>query len=900
MARTLVALAGTLALVSIALVLWFANGADPGPRALVESDAASGTQGTDDTEFTHGATGSVGAAATDSAVARGRRALVGTPEAALDLTGRTFQILCIDRATGAPVPSASVFVSDAPSFDGIDAASLPRPTRTLREHGTPHVADLAGIVEIERPVRRTHIAAWSGEQSGFVSLELPIIDGVATVALDPVRELTVEVRDASGAPVGGILLDVGIRAVDRDGKEYGQPRSISVATSDGSDGELGRVVVDWSAFLAKLGRTSTRVGFVEAEWSSPDAPRITFDPGELPAEPLLLTLAESGRLTVELRDGQGRLVPGRHWISLSGAARRPPSFTAFTDGGRAEYERVALDRTLLVVANRFTFGDGPTVEVVGPTQARRDVAVELVIEETLVVGRAVDEDGRPLADTELLESPRGSGEPLLLSTDSEGRFAFMRRGRVTEALGGREIQFDLVEGSWWSRSPRTAAIDHRIPAEDFGVAGQRSVTDVGDVVFARDALLVQGRIVDAFGRVVPNIGVAVHERAGGGWKQVSIVDGSTSVLGARTSEDGRFAIHAGDALAARAGAGELYLFATSRTFRATEPVSFAPGADVEVVVHSFGRVTGRIAGIDPDDFSSSSVYARSSSTAGPLQDWTEYSRVDRSGGFELDLAPGDWDLGLSLDVEAGERVIDVLERVEVIEGRRAQDPRLDPWEPPIRRIEVSVVDASGAPVDRGTVWMDAAWMEAAWMDGDRSDAASSDTVEATEPRRVGLHYGTFAFYADGPAPDVWIVAEGYESALVRAPFDGLVVTLAPAPTVELAIAGPQLELPGSAELRFVLVPDSVPLSGAPRVEAYSVEGFTDVPAVVELFEVHSPGAWTVLLHVARNAHADSIQVGPSWSIDVAAGSARQRFEIELERAHVDRALEVLRDSSDDD
>lgn len=871
MARTLVALAGALALVSIALVLWFSNGADPGPRALVETNVSSGAQRTEDTELTRGAAGTVGAAATESAVAEGRRALVGTPEAARDHTGRTFQILCIDRATGAPVPAASVFVSHAPTFDGVDVASLPRPARTVREHGTAHVADLDGVVEIERPVRPTHIAAWSGEQSGFVRLELPIIGRVATVALEPVRELTVDVRDASGAPVGGIQLDVGIRGIDRDGKELGQSTSVMVSTSDGSGGELGRVTVDWSAFLARIGRSFPMVGFVEVDWWSADAQRITFDAGDLPAEPLVLTLAESGQLTVELRDAHGELVPGRHPIAFSDSAGRGSSVTAFTNGGRAQFQRVELDRGLMVRAMNSTFGSDAIASGAGPTTALRNAVVELDIEEALIIGRVVDETGQPLSGSTFLESPRGADDKRVVATDSEGRFAFMRRGRVTEVDGGREMQFDLVEGRWSSSSPRTAAIDHRLSAEDSDLNVSQRTTDVGDVVFAHGPLLVQGRVVDSWGTAVPRVGVAVYEVVEGEWKR--------SRVGAGTSEDGRFTIHGNDALVQRARAGELALYVDSSAFRVKEPVTFAPGADLELTVRSYGRVAGRVAGIDPSDFMSLTVYARSDTIEGPTHAREGFGGfVDRSGGFAFDLAPGDWTLELSRDTGDTERTLDLLECIEVLEGRSVDDSRLDPWEPPVQRMEVSIVDEEGAPVDRGTVWID----------------TGDDRVE-----RVEFGFGKLWFYAADVPPDLWIFGDDYASALVRAAYDGLVVTLAEAPTVEIVVNGPELDLPDFWTLGLEFELESSKLDGALPV-AVHMEPFASVPVEERVYGLHSTGRWVVRLHVASDDWYESVPVGSSWNIDVRGGSELQRFPIVLEQSHINAALEVLRDWSDDD
>jgi len=228
----------------------------------------------------------------------------------------------------------------------------------------------------------------------------------------------------------------------------------------------------------------------------------TFDPAEPPAE-VQLRLPPAGRITVRAFDDAGpvanyhltlQVVPDgeehdnevpevlgtREWtVPVSKA--EPATFEHVVLGRRF---RAQFRQDALKAAAVFSGPQHPGQEV--------SVALHAVVESSVLVGRAVDQDLDPIGNASLRFSyaTEGGAGTRLVATDAAGRFR-INLGHASAQRTLTKGEISLVEGG--TTSPASPGLIHLIAPRSL-LPGDE---DLGDVVLGEAALLAAGHLQES-------------------------------------------------------------------------------------------------------------------------------------------------------------------------------------------------------------------------------------------------------------------------------------------------------------------------------------------------------------------------------------------------------------------
>ncbi len=354
--------------------------------------------------------------------------------------------------------------------------------------------------------------------------------------------------------------------------------------------------------------------------------------------PATLALAPAGRLAGRVVDEQGEPVAG---VAIevsnrsSGNWRSAPRSMAARSDQDGAFVVVSLPvaTSLLVVARRAGYAPGER-EVMVPREGEAE-PLEITLSAGIrAVGQVVDLEEQPLAGAEvrLVRMPASQAgflgfsrmqglEPLVSTTDREGRFEFEDLGAGRYGLGVTNRGHAPVD----------------VPGVT--VDASNRVADFGTVVMLDGAELT-GVVVDADGGPIAEASIGIQARQGG----IGYLDHRQSPLEAKSDSDGRFAVP-----------------------------DLRPDSPVDVVVRADGFVPAQLANVEVPseedlrvvlragiDLEGVVVDARGNGIQGAMVMVTSgpspgqerrMGRVrERDGAFVVEnLVPGDWSVVASAD-----------------------------------------------------------------------------------------------------------------------------------------------------------------------------------------------------------------------------------------------------------
>ncbi|MFG0315643.1 MAG: hypothetical protein ACF8XB_00115 [Planctomycetota bacterium JB042] len=541
------------------------------------------------------------------------------------------------------------------------------------------------------PTERTPVEAGPVETSAAGDDD----DDVDTTTSD--ETFLVLVTDPAGTP----RPEVPVRRMDR--VELGFSSAWAVGFEGrANDGPYVRIPVPRRG-VASLVRPAV-VGF-----RGEDRP---IDADRLPTEPVRLVAPPTGAVRVVVVDEEGarRAEPvdvACEW----GVSHSPDHLRVRAEGGVARFPFVATVGTVV-----FHVRDGEARGAVRHDGGRPagEIELRLVVrrpEELTLVGRLVDVDGTPVAETTCrlddarwfgYSMTRGTGWPPSFETDAEGRFdaAFVRPGGWL-----RRPRQEVAPGVWapWPLEVRPLLGDGRPdPARRATVVLAEVAPvrhDVGTLRLEEEPLFVEGAVVRPDGTPVAGATVEVTVRR-------DVRPGTIlETLGARhdpravrieSDAAGRFEVRA--AIADLEG----MVTATLDGVR-SDAVGFRRGRrGLRVELVPEGAAEGRVildAGVPLDRLVL--AFRRPASGGGVAR---RPVRLDASGRFRAEgLRVGAWSFEVSVPGE--EPPVARVDDVVVEAGVTTADARLDPLDARGRVVvhRIEVVDPAGTPCPGATV-----------------------------------------------------------------------------------------------------------------------------------------------------------------------------------------------------
>ncbi|MEW6072857.1 MAG: carboxypeptidase-like regulatory domain-containing protein [Planctomycetota bacterium] len=738
----------------------------------------------------------------------------------------------------------------------------------LAEHARRFRADENGRVLVP-----TDACLVEGRVDELLGLVDASCDDSAPLLLRLFPQLSVRVVDEARTPQPGI--PVGLRFGAEESHEYRG----SVATQ----APHGIAVLSYIGAMAWMeGGTSLRVGLAVP---LPEPVEATLDAANPPIAPIELVLPAFGFLEVHLirledeEPAKGIVVslllprppeeiegdPLEEEFPEWRDSRRYQRFVAglFAPGEDTRRLPVGLGLDLEVEARSPAGEEGVRRAVCGPSLAGGVVRVEIALEELepVLVGRIVDEEGRPLAATRFAAKLRtvGSGysgtSGTDVRTDGEGRFRYVLRGRrFVEGTRTLTLVPAIPPGAESTTEPREVRLDLSVVLPP----GKR---DVGDLVLAPVPLLVAGRVVDELGSALAEarVSLAIEDRPDERFPLRWIPAGGVEPT--RTDGEGRFEIRG---IPDREG--PLGLQAEHELHATGETVRFPPGdREAVVVLARGGRIEGRIL-LDPE---APEVRVEAGAESAD-SDGRRSAIPDADGAFDVpSLRPGFY--RVSVRLRRSDTIVREVPGVEVRPGEVTVDPRLAAVDlrGSLRRFVLAIVDPAGSPIS--DVWAS----HGAPGAGEEARGFAS----AREDGRVEIETHL-------PTVDIQLEAPGFRTTRLADVTSDQTVALLPAPAVRLVLADPAV-VPGEGHALLVeLLPTASLERSRSNPVAFDARGEALVWAP-------GTGPHRLQLLFTRSADVRSGRFSLSWpaapTIDVAESDREQRFVLELPAAVVEAA-----------
>ncbi len=496
------------------------------------------------------------ASATDSEIVTDDRPSPGRELLETPQPPAFFTVRVEDFEAGQPIADATVLFIE-PGTAGLSEAEWMEASRDdvafARRHYRTVTSNSRGLAQVPHHQSLVHLIAVS-EDRYATGRWRPTAEEPVVLRMQRDRELVVHAEDSNGEPlVGAEILLCRAR-----GTEEPQPydRGQSDEAGSWSFHHLQRYDGESDASLLAVGR----VPGIEVR-SAP------LDP-DAPLQEVVLRFPPTGAVRVRTLEADGspldpRTLSMRDVIvahldrtDQNTIVPRTSAHSPLDDAGVATFPHVALGVEFQAVAK-----DVAAVRFQGPGRAGEVVAVTLQREPggTVLSGRLVDVEQRPLADLELQldrATPTNRREDRL-RTDSEGRF----RTWLDANFVGPEVELS-VGSSRWERDPRrtwqVALGAHRL------TPGQH---DLGDIVKGAALPIAAGQLWIDDAPSGAGVTLVVERQEQGFWRRVPRAQPAIE-------EDGRFVVHGvadpGELLRLTVFAGQLL---------EVPPLEFKSGAD---------------------------------------------------------------------------------------------------------------------------------------------------------------------------------------------------------------------------------------------------------------------------------------------------------------------------------
>lgn len=762
--------------------------------------------------------------------------------------------------------------------------------------GRAFTADENGEVELP-PTRRQRLVTGRAEGRFHFERFHPSARGLFDLQLRASHSLTARVVDANRLPRRGV--PVGLAACD----------DTNLFWQSTTDAEGNCRIPDIEVLFEEVGTDSLKSSFSVVA-GIPCAPRVEawIETAALPTTPIELVLPETGSVLVKIVDEVGQVLPVTGTFDLTASrAQADGAADLGRDGivqrvplvaGVARVADVGLGVHLQIEADLLGTGDA-SAEAEGPRTAGEEVVVSVPFPEdhTLLSGRIVDDQGRPIAERtfdwrRILDDGRtiqASGRNPL-RTDATGRFTWtLRRSAADTGESTHRTGFLCEETDALVRLQATVTFPLEIG---------RARTDLGDIVASARGPLVHGRVLDDQDHGVE--GVSVYPRI---WLGAETYDADTFDSDT-TRADGSFALF-GPCLAldlrvtfegpgidpvvterVECSKGPVEL--TIRTQRVgalagTALVGPEPGLDVAIVYVSTAAPPGAAATAGAGGAATESTW------------WGDWRRAGERIEFEFRGLPvGRGRVEFRPPDEGGPPYV-VVNDVEVSAGGISRPSSLVdvdlrgklksalPDAPAAAALEFTVVDSLGRAVPRGVAW--ALWDAENWE---------------------GEHYfagGRVRLPAGVKRVEFW--APGLRTHVLHEPIVGGRITLQPAYEVEFRLELPK-QMTGKEFTylgRFWPRPDehadpTSPFAGMTPVAATRVDSFPFDRRGRARLALPASGKFDVMIELTvkgippgtESVFGLGLEVG-EFSVRDADG--RQVVDLRIQRESLDEVMDAL-------
>jgi protocatechuate 3,4-dioxygenase beta subunit len=437
-----------------------------------------------------------------TAAEQGDLAAASAPPLVYD-TDRAVLVRVVRDDTGAPIPKALVRVWPAVQVDWMhywyEYAAVSDPFERTQKGRYDVEADEHGRVLLARSRAGFTLAARGSGWSGFAAC--PTLAKIELeVRCRPDRALEIRVLDARDQPVESAW--VSLR--DRD-DAYSSPTWIGRTDAQGQCR-----FEHAAALLASYDEDAPQaIGL-----ANPGTELIEqrLDPRALPTEPIVLRMPELARLNVQWVDERGRDLDIRGSIDLSyedgDDERSRAGLSVLQERGYGSYSlehgRIAL--ACAATGRRVSVSsyalDGwseasqetPTAQLPERPGATVDLRIALKRVRRTLTGRLLGLDGAPCANAEFRVHWIHAGNAAALlepafeeCTDAAGRFELHPGGQTSPTV---LLRTESASGAWLEARAELAPL------------AEGEARELGDLALSEAEVLVEGRVVDEFGRAV--------------------------------------------------------------------------------------------------------------------------------------------------------------------------------------------------------------------------------------------------------------------------------------------------------------------------------------------------------------------------------------------------------------
>ena len=459
------------------------------------------------------------------------RLSAGAPDASrtelpgiVDQASDGIPVLVVDEA-GSPIPDAEVlYLPREPIYaelsprEQLEWSRLVDRTALCRRHGERTTSNHNGIAYLDAESVPTPAVAFTETRHGETVLRFDRTEPPGGWRIELRLERTVVARVTQlGTPIRAVAVYARFKQENRNGSLRDVERAVGLTDSRGVV-EIPHLQ-SWSIAPVDGHRSvSLRVWVTGAFGEA-----VVLDLDALPSDIVELTCPPTGSISVRAVTPLGeiwqpaflrKLGGPTYYVDLQpmGSEPMPPAedwHRELLDDGSLEFSRVALG---LRWSAGTMYGDREVVEEFdGPRQPGEHVAIELRPESdsTVIVGRALDERGVPLALGEFeveLTDERVSNRSEVV-TDADGRFWWMLAETVRDVVAS--VRIELVEGERLSGRAAATATE---------VTLSPGLNRLGDFTLQPAPLIVSAHLVDESDKPVRLEPRVEHAVVGDNWK----------------------------------------------------------------------------------------------------------------------------------------------------------------------------------------------------------------------------------------------------------------------------------------------------------------------------------------------------------------------------------------------
>jgi hypothetical protein len=716
-------------------------------------------------------------------------------------------VLVVDAESGEPV--AHALVTWFEENEDFQERVLPEAQFEVEriEHGKTVATDAKGRTKIARG--SLIVASADGRYAArrwSRATESPM-----KLALKRARRLDIVVVDEQKRPVAGVPLSLA-----------GQSGSVGPANSwqlsTGPDGKASFAPLD--LFLGFETRTPhefhLRVDALLGE-SADDFARV-LDDRKLPQEPVTFTLPLNGTLVVDVVDEKGAPVAGDHYLTIATLpagspdaafdeatkTRRTYEWFCFDDRTHYELHGVALGRRIQIEASDLV-GNRTTATVDAPTKAGEIVNARIVValpKAFEIVAAVVDPEGKPVADANFTihlaapvdEKGRESAEAIEAKSDAHGALkARLEENPSVVDVDASERQ--IVSVLFEQQSELGVVATGRCP---FPPAKSGRTHDLGTVKLEATPLFLSGKVVDDAGTPVAHARVVVEgeRRDDDPGSRVGYFP-PAQTLEAECAADGTFVLrgialpdadyHASANAPTRPSAADATGYVDR--FHRGDALAVGPGArDVTLVLWRSGTIAGTIAG-DEEEIAKLSFDVHWKRSDGAESGFT-------GGNPEAEFSLEGIPVGVATVKLVNADFVDPVATFDHVVVEPGKTTRLPPLVLTAAKhvVALTIRDEAGRPIPRGWVTKPPApdeedrfaqTIEMFASNGQDPDGMALGSMRT--PSASEFQDGELTLTSDRPFRALAVGAPGFSAVVLHDAEGAAIVTLRPAPRVELVL-----------------------------------------------------------------------------------------------------------------